>query len=314
MMDNTHRILVAFRSLIKAYDKAEDDTPGYELLLSRLPKSKSLWFHKWMLKYNPYTATPVVRHFVETHINSQLRIVYKALKRLDRESFTKNETRPFEDACRTIREYRSELPKRWVVSLAKISIPSFVTGAAVYLWHQYQQVLAVGFLKAEHMLGDQATIFLALTALSMGAVLLMQMFLAPIVHSFMRKRTIFTPIYAKENELFDEIRKLLPKVKKKKEFPLDLTMSFAGLLPLAAMLCSFVLGVWDNLRFQNEFAHLYERLPRMAKYAPPDFTPPHLVRVFDGPFWISGVLILLLLWTVIGFSLSWRARVFAKQT
>ena len=73
MTDNTDRILVAFRSLIKAYEKAEDDTPGYELLLSRLSKSNSLWFYRWMLKYNPYTATLVVRHFVETHINSQLR-------------------------------------------------------------------------------------------------------------------------------------------------------------------------------------------------------------------------------------------------
>jgi hypothetical protein len=313
-MDNTDRILAAFRSLIKAYDKAEDDTPGQELLLSRLPKSKLFGFHRWILKYNPYTATPVVRHFVETHINGQLGVIYKAFKRLDRDSFAKNETRPFEDACRTIREYRSELPKRWIVRLAKISIPSFVTGAAVYVWHRYQQVLAVGLLNAEHTVKDRATIYLALTLLSVCVALLMQIILSPMMHSFMRKRTIFEPVYFKENELFDEIRKRRPKVRKKKEFPLDLIISFARLLPLAAMLCFSLLAFWDYLRFQNEFAHLNERFPQMAKYAPPGFAPPHAVRVFDGPFWVSGVLILLFLWIVVGFSISWRGRVLAKQT
>lgn len=126
--DDASRIVNAFDSLIKAYRKAEEDTPGDELVLSTLRKSRFLWFHKMFVKFDPYTATPLLRHYVEAHIHEQAGRIYKPLERLDTDYFTKNGTRPFKDACDVVAQYRDTTQGPWIPSILKYSIPRFFDG------------------------------------------------------------------------------------------------------------------------------------------------------------------------------------------
>src|SRR5262249_10442810 len=127
MSHSTRKITAAFRALLIGYEQARQHVPGDELLIPLLPRQNFPSLQRWLVRHDPATATPLVRHFVDAHIYAQLSRIEKIFRHIDAEEFV-GDPSPFKDDYERITKLRADLWRPWTVLIRKASIPGSITG------------------------------------------------------------------------------------------------------------------------------------------------------------------------------------------